>query len=159
MGRLLFFVIMIGAAIGMLVPTGEAPPPIQAARSAGRPPVPAETRVTRSGDGHFYVHATVNGQLVRFLVDTGASMVALTMDDARRVGAEFSPAAFEVVGSGASGPVRGQSIRLDHVTLDGKEVRAVRAAVLEGLGVSLLGQAYLARMRTVQMTGDEMIIR
>ena len=56
------------------------------------------------------------------------------------------PAEFTVIGSGASGPVRGKDVTLDSVTIDGKEVRGVRGAILEGLDVSLLGQTYLSRI-------------
>jgi aspartyl protease family protein len=64
-----------------------------------------------------------------------------------------------VVGSGASGPVRGQQVMIDSVSLDGKEVRTLRGAVLEGLDVSLLGQAYLSRITSVTISGEEMVLR
>lgn len=118
-----------------------------------------EVRIPRSQDGHFYVHAMVNGQLVRFLVDTGATQIALTLEDAERVGESFSPAAFEVVGSGASGPVHGQFIEIDSIELGGREVANLRGAVVDKLEISLLGQAFLSRARSVQMNADEMIIR
>ena len=62
-----------------------------------------EVVIERKSDGHFYADAMVNGQLVRFLVDTGATGVALTAKDARHVGIFFSPGEFTVVGKGASG--------------------------------------------------------
>src|ERR671913_1996463 len=62
------------------------------------------TELERSSSGHFYTHAKVNGQLVRFLVDTGATGVALTVADAERVGIDVNPASFEIVGEGAAGP-------------------------------------------------------
>jgi aspartyl protease family protein len=55
--------------------------------------------------------------------------------------------------------VRGKDVTLDSVTVDGKEVRGVRAAVLEGLDVSLLGQTYLSRITAVQMSGDTMTLK
>ena len=57
------------------------------------------------------------------------------------------------------GPVRGEDVTLDSVTVDGKEVRGVRAAVIEGLDVSLLGQTYLSRISSVQMSGETMTLR
>jgi aspartyl protease family protein len=169
MVRALILVALIGAVIGMLMPQAQtaevgmtghelAPAPIsirpKPVQTASR-----ETRVARADDGHFYVNALVNGQRVRFLVDTGATTVALTVDDARRVGAPFSTNEFDIVGAGASGAVRGQPIRLDRVELDGKRVRDVGGAVVEGLHVSLLGQTFLSRMEMVQMSGSEMRIR
>src|SRR5687768_6327358 len=78
------------------------------------------TELERSPSGHFYTHAKVNGELVRFLVDTGATGVALTVEDAKRVGIKVDPSSFEVVGEGASGLVRGQLVTLDSVEVEGK---------------------------------------
>jgi aspartyl protease family protein len=149
------FVLLLGAGIGLMWPTGESVTPAAAA-SGSAPAKPKETLLERSDGGHFYVDAEVNGQLVHFVVDTGATSVALTVDDARRIGVPFSSGEFSVVGTGASGPVRGKSITLDKVSVDGKEVRGVRGAVLEGLGISLLGQSYLSRISGVEMSGDYM---
>ena len=69
----------------------------------------------RQPNGHFYVDGTVNGQSVRFLIDTGATSVALTADDASRIGLQFSPAEFQQIGYGASGPVMGKQVTLTSV--------------------------------------------
>jgi len=137
-----------------------------AAPSAGNPhrvTTPSEprkvTELERSPSGHFYTHAKVNGQLVRFLIDTGATGVALTVEDAERVGIDVDPRSFEIVGQGAAGPVRGQLVMLDSVEVEGKLVNDVSGAVLEGSDLSLLGQSYLTRMGEVQMTGEYMILR
>ena len=118
-----------------------------------------EIHIPRSADGHFYAHAMVNGQLVRFLIDTGATNIALTTEDAERAGESFSPNNFEIVATGASGPVRGQELQIESIELGGREVTNIRGAVIEGLNVSLLGQSFLARTGGVQMSTDEMIIR
>jgi aspartyl protease family protein len=117
------------------------------------------TELTRSSSGHFYTYARVNGELVRFLVDTGATGVALTVEDAERVGIKVDPASFDVVGEGAGGPVRGQLATIDSVEVEGKLVNDVSGVVLEGSSLSLLGQSYLTRMGEVQMSGDYMILR
>lgn len=170
MYRLVLMVVGAGALVGLLMPSPEPrkplPEPLEA-KAEARPSAssPArrwgdrETRIRRADDGHFYVDAIVNGRNIRFLVDTGATAVALTLEDARRVGAHVSPVSFEVVGTGASGPVRGQKLTLDRVELDGKSVSDVPAAAVEGLHVSLLGQTFLSEMEMVQMSGSEMIIR
>jgi aspartyl protease family protein len=155
LGSLAFFGGVIGLAVAN---SGNREPDIQT-QVVARPGTWAETRIPRSRDGHFYVHAMVDGQLVRFLVDTGATQIALTLEDAERVGAQITPAAFEVVGTGASGPVRGQRIRLRSVSVDGKEITSLPAIAVEGLDRSLLGQAYLSRMSGVSMTSEQMIIR
>lgn len=151
-------VVAAGLGIGFLIPAGDngkAP----AVAPAASPGVPGETRIARSPSGHFHTEALVNGAPVEFVVDTGATSVALTVRDARRIGVDFDPRRFRVVGTGASGPVRGQEVTIERVSVDGKEVRTLRGAVLEGLDVSLLGQAYLSRISSVEMAGDEMVLR
>jgi aspartyl protease family protein len=165
-GKSLIFVVLLGLGIGWLWPTAEAPPAAAVAVTTTATPSfaassspPRETLLRRGDNGSFFVHGEVNAQLVRFVVDTGATGVALTVADARRVGIPFSEAEFDVVGTGASGPVRGKPILLDKVVVEGKEVRGVRGAVLEGLDVSLLGQTYLSRIGGVEMSGDYMRLR
>lgn len=118
------------------------------------------THIARSGDGHFYATADVNGRPVRFLVDTGASTVALTLADAQAVGLHVDPSEFRVIGRGASGDVTGKAVMLDSVSIDGKRANDVRAAVLaDGLEVSLLGQSYLAQLQSVKIEGDQLELR
>jgi aspartyl protease family protein len=171
MEKLLLFMVALGVAIGLLVPTGHraapAAPPTPAPRPGAHaataedsaPPMAVETRLQRMPSGHFYADGNINGQPVRLVVDTGASTVALTLADAQRIGVPFSPGAFNVIGSGAGGAIRGQDVILDRVEVGGKEVRDVRAAVVEGLDVSLLGQTYLSRISSVQMSGDTMTLK
>jgi aspartyl protease family protein len=166
------FLIMValGALIGLSLPVHRAAAPALAAVSTpaaaparhsaeAEPQYMGETRLELMPDRHFYTNAMVNGQPVRFVVDTGASTVALTEADAQRIGIPFSTAEFQVIGTGASGPVRGKLLDFESVSIDGKDVRAVHGAVLEGLDVSLLGQTYLSRIGSVQMSGDSMTLR
>lgn len=117
------------------------------------------TTLNRGPDGHFYADAQVNGVTVHFLVDTGATGVALSAADARRVGLPFFSSEFTAVGRGASGEVRGKLVTLDRVSLGGKSVDNVGGAILEGSEMSLLGQSFLSRMGTIEMTADKMVIR
>ena len=170
MEKSFLFVIALGAVIGLMLPAGHrtapsAPPPPAAKAVTAAPaddPGPSmtvETKLERAPNGHFYADGNVNGQPVRLVVDTGATTVALTVADAQRIGVSFSPNEFTVIGTGASGAVRGQPVTLDSVEIGGKQVRGVRAAVVEGLDVSLLGQTYLGRIGSVQMSGDTMTLR
>jgi aspartyl protease family protein len=156
MQKALFLVVAIGAGIGALWPSGKAPAPALAAVQDGQP---RETVLERRGNGHFYVDAQVNGELVNFVIDTGATGVVLPVETARRLGIPFSESEFEVIGSGASGPVRGKIITLDRVSIEGKEVRRVEGAIAEGLDQPLLGQTYLSRLSSVEMSGDYMRLR
>lgn len=155
--RALVIVIVAGLLIGLLWPAAEQPEPRMAASTGGER---RETMLEREGNGHFYTHARVNdAELVHFLVDTGATSVALTVEDARRLGIPVDPAEFTVIGEGASGLVRGKDIMLKSVEVDGKRVDNVRGVVLEGSRLSLLGQAYLSRMGEVEMSGDYMVLK
>lgn len=112
----------------------------------------------RAANGHFFADATINGQAVPMLVDTGATTVALTVADAQRLGLPIDPTRSQVVGSGASGPTRGQTVMLNDVAIGDHHAGPMEAVVLEGLGESLLGQAYLGRLQ-MQVNGDTMTLR
>ena len=151
--------IMIGILVGLLLPGAKpkaAPQPALAAVATADQP--RETVLEREDNGHFFTVADVNGEPIKFVVDTGATTVALTMDDARRAGVTFDPGQFQVVGSGASGAVRGQEVELNDVVLDGKRVSGIHGLVLDGLSISLLGQNYLRRYN-MSINGDKMTIK
>jgi aspartyl protease family protein len=158
MQKALLFTLAAGLAIGLMWPTGPDPvaAPVSAA-AAVKPGELKETVLDRSAGGHFYANVEVNGQLVRFLIDTGASGVTLTERDAERLGIALNPASYDVVGMGAGGPVRGQVVKLERVSLDGKEVRGLTGAVLQGGDMNLLGQDFLGHF-TVEMRGGTMRI-
>jgi aspartyl protease family protein len=162
MYKALCIVIAVGIGIGLALPSVKrSAPPVASAVGPARQldDVRRDTVLERENNGHFYVYAKVNGELVRFIVDTGASNVALTVEDARRVGLKFEPGEFQYVGEGASGPVRGKLVRLNRVDIEGKTVDDVSGVILEGSNLSLLGQSYLARMGEVQMVGDTMVLK
>ena len=116
-------------------------------------------RLTRRSDGHFYADAKVNGRTVEFLVDTGASGIALSYRDAQRAGIDVNRANFYTVGEGASGPVRGQVIRIDEVKLGHETADGVSGIVMDGGTQSLLGQSFLERFGSVEIRGDTMTLR
>ena len=158
--KALIFFVAVGIVLGLAWPSGRASAPVApavTAASSDQADEPRETVLERSEGGHFYANVEVNGELVRFLVDTGASGVALTEADAERIGIDFRRGDYEQVGMGASGPVRGKFVTLDKVSLDGKAARNVDGAILEGSDISLLGQNYLGRF-SVEMRGDTMRI-
>lgn len=129
---------------------------------APRPAIAAPgtaTELRRAGDGHFYAGVTVGGRPMTMLVDTGASVVALTGADARAAGLHWNPAQLAVVAQGASGPIRGVALTLDRVTLGGHEVHNVEAVIIpEGLPISLLGQSFLATIEPVRIEKDRMLL-
>lgn len=152
-------IVAIGAGFGLIVPQDKPQAAATASAVATEDGPPRDTVLEKKYNGHFYVDAKVNGELVNFVVDTGATVVALTVEDARRIGIPFEENRFTVVAEGASGPVRGQNFKIASVSIDGKTVMDLEGSVLEGLGVSLLGQSYLSRISSVQMAGDYMTLR
>lgn len=154
---LLSFVV-VGIGVGVSIPVGR-PAPAAPAAPAAASDRPVDTVLERSGGGHFYTAADVNDEPIRFIVDTGASTVALTEADARRAHIPFDPARFEIVGKGASGDVRGQLVRIASLVLDGKRATDISGVVLENSEISLLGQSYLRHVDTVEIKGDRMTLR
>jgi aspartyl protease family protein len=113
--------------------------------------------LTRRGDGHFHARAEVNGRPVEFLVDTGATALVLSRQDARRVGIDDAGLIFSVPSRTANGVVRSAPVTLDSLRLGPFEDRAVAAMVNGGdLGVSLMGMSYLDRFARVTVEGDRM---
>jgi len=154
----ILLMIPIGGAIGYLMPISRQTASAVAATEQTSEK-PRETKLTRWSSGHFYTDAYVNKKTIHFVVDTGATDVALTEADARMAGIKFDPSQFHVVGTGASGAVMGQEVNLDEVDLDGKRARDLKGVVLQGLEVSLLGQNYLRQLHGVQIDGDTMTLR
>jgi aspartyl protease family protein len=155
----LSLVVVAGIAIGLAIPVAKSPPVAAAVAAAPGEDVPVDTVLDRADSGHFLAVADVNGEPIRFVVDTGADMVALTEEDAQRAHVAFDPDQFEVVGKGAGGPVRGQEVRIGKIVLDGKRATDVYGVVLEGADVSLLGHSYLRHVHDVQIKGDKMTLR
>jgi aspartyl protease family protein len=149
---------VIGSAFGAILLSEPSPPPPPAPRPAMVSDA-VDTVVNRDQDGHFYVDAMVNGQLVHFMVDTGATNVALTEADARHIGLTTDPREYSVVGMGAGGPVRGTRVTLNSVAIGQKEAREIDGVVIQGSSISLLGQAFLSHIGSVRIVGDQMILR
>ena len=135
---------------------------VQAAQSQAGDAAPASApgRIAMASDGHYWAEGEVNGAKVRFLVDTGATAVALTAEDARRMG--ISPASlnftYKVVTAG--GEARAASVKLASITVAGAKVDNVDALVIDkGLDTSLLGMTYLGRLASFQATRQALILQ
>lgn len=113
----------------------------------------------RDGSGQFHIEAQVDGQDAQFLVDTGADIVALTVDEAERLGYSVDPTKFVPMMQTASGTGNGTIVHIDRLEVAGAEFHDVDAVVLDGLPVNLLGQTILAKLGQVSLEGDRMVIR
>lgn len=110
-------------------------------------------------DGHFHLTAQVNGAPIRFVVDTGASTLALRPRDARRAGIEPDRLAFAGQAQTASGVVPTAAVRLDSVRIGEIEDRSVAAIVIDGdPGASLMGMDYLGRFARVGFEGGTLVL-
>jgi len=113
----------------------------------------------RDGTGQFHLSAQIDGQDTSFLVDTGADMVALTVEEAERLGYAVDPETFVPMMQTASGTGSGAIVHLDRMEVAGAEFHDIDAVVMDGLPVNLLGQTVLAKLGQVSLEGDRMVIR
>jgi aspartyl protease family protein len=116
--------------------------------------------IRRGSDGHFHAALEVNGETVRFMVDTGATDIVLSRRDAERVG--IDPDALSYLGRArtANGTVSTAAVRLGLVRLGTFTDTNVPASVTDGgLDGSLLGMAYLDRFASIEIAGDRMRLR
>lgn len=118
-----------------------------------------EIDIPVSEDGHFYVNVAVNGAPILFVIDTGATGIALTRADARLAGIDTGALVFTGQSQTANGMVPTASLRLDSVVLGNFRDRNVPAVVIGGnLDVSLLGMDYLSRYE-VTFTRDRIVLK
>lgn len=116
--------------------------------------------IAKAPDGHYWAEATVDGRQVRLLVDTGATEVALTTVDARRLGLDLSRLDYKRTVRTAAGETRAAEVELGYVSVAGARVEKVSALVLEGgLETSLLGMTYLGRLSSFEAHPDSLILR
>lgn len=119
-----------------------------------------EVEIRRGMDGHFRLTAEVNGQPIRFLVDTGASLVVLTPADATRIGVDADRLQYSFPSRTANGEVATARLRLADLNAGPIRERDIPAAVIrEGLPESLLGLSFLNRLSGYEVNRDRMILR
>ena len=110
-------------------------------------------------DGHYYLTLDINNVPVEFVVDTGASQVVLTQDDAKRIGLNPSSLSYLGTASTANGTVRTAAVRLDTVSLAAITDTNVRAVVNDGqMFGSLLGMTYLSNFDSITIKDGQLIL-
>lgn len=126
-----------------------------AAATAGR-----SVTVPRDVRGHFEVDARVDGRLLSFMVDTGATVIALTAADAARLGLHPGRSEYTVEVRTANGTVRAAPTELDRVEVGDLVVRNVAALVMpEGvLSDNLLGLSFLSRLRHFEYADGKLVL-
>jgi len=134
------------------------------ARGYGRSEAAVPGRVVeiRAGaHGHYFASAEINGKATDVLVDTGASIVALTYDDAARAGVHIRDGDYTQRVSTANGMARVAPVVLDRISIGDITVRNVPAAVTEpgSLGTTLLGMSFLGRLQRVDMRAGTLVLQ
>lgn len=135
------------------------------ANVAADEPVPAIApvrRVTIAADarGHFAAGAAIDGRTVAVVVDTGATVVALTEATARRVGIPLTAASYTATVRTANGVVRAAPVTVGAIALGNVTVRDVAAVVVEGdrLELNLLGMSFLNRLTKFEAGGGQLVL-
>lgn len=118
-------------------------------------PETAEARIAPDPSGMYFSHGSINGKPVRFLVDTGATGVSLSTNEARRIGIDYKRVGYAIQIATANGMTRGWRLTLDRVKVGGIELFGVDAAVIDGpdAGITLLGNSFLNRLEMVRDNG------
>lgn len=141
------------AAAGLWPAIRDEVAPRQSYSSTGSLEVP------RGLDGHYHVTMGVNGQPLSFVVDTGASDIVLSQEDARRVGIEPDSLAYLGRAQTANGTVPMARVTLDEVSLGGEVEHGVPASVNGGeMTGSLLGMSYLGRFGRISIENDTLTL-
>jgi aspartyl protease family protein len=113
--------------------------------------------VPRQMDGHYYLTLAINGENIRFVVDTGATDMVLTREDARRAGLDVDTLSFIGTANTANGTVRTAPVRLNTVRLGDITDTDVYASVNGGeMDGSLLGMGYLEKWGRIEISGGEL---
>lgn len=160
-GALVAFAAPHGHNSASRAPAGNADEASSAQLAAAKTPASfgGEMALEREVDGHFYATVQVDGGDYRMLVDTGATVVALTGEDARNMGLDWNTDDLAPVARGASGPVFGVPVTIDTMSVGDFEARDVQAVIVpDGLGISLLGQSFLSHVPKVDIADDKLTL-
>ena len=131
------------------------------ARRAGTLPRGRVVEIKAGAYGHYYARIEINGRPIDVMVDTGASIVALTYEDAQRAGIYVRDSDYTQHVNTANGLARIAPVMLDRVSIGDITVRNVPAAVSEPgkLTTSLLGMSFLSRLQRVDMRGGVLVLQ
>jgi aspartyl protease family protein len=143
---------------------GEPSTPIAAAAvappaSPAKRPVGNSMTIAADRSGHYLLTADVNGTPVRFLVDTGASMIALTPEDARAAGFDRDQLDFSRRVQTANGTAKFAAVTLREIRLGALSLNDIDAAVIGSPGgISLLGMNFLKQLEAYEIRDGKLTI-
>ncbi len=165
-----FAILVIGAVAvkyyrhGIEAYLAKLPPVTQSAADARKTATASVGRRTveliAHDNGHFYADADINGRGVNVMVDTGASVVALTYEDARTAGVLPRDIDFTQRANTANGIAKVAPITIERLSIGGVEVRNVQAGVMEEgkLNQTLLGMSFIKKLNRFDMQSGRLVI-
>ncbi|AMO71810.1 retropepsin-like aspartic protease family protein [Sphingorhabdus sp. M41] len=116
-------------------------------------------RIRQSADGHFWVDAKVNALPVRFLIDSGATTTAMTLETAKRAGIDISDSPFPVVLTTANGSVSAQRGTIQSLRIGPVSTRDLAVVVAEEFGESnVIGMNFLSNLHSWRVEGGVMVL-
>jgi aspartyl protease family protein len=146
----LAFLLTVGAGLPGFAPLAEPAPSLF-----------AMTELSAGQGGHFITRADINNRGVDVLVDTGASTVALSYEDAERIGLRPSSLKFDVPVNTANGIGKAARVVLREVEIDSIRVSNVDGMVLQkgALRGTLLGMSFLSRLRSFSVDNGKLVLK
>ncbi len=144
----------------LAVASGDPSGPDGAAGQNASPKSGYTIELKADASGHYVTNVEVNGREIEVLVDTGATMVALTYEDAERAGVFITDKDFTHRSSTANGTARVAPVTIDEISIGDITVRDVRGMVSEpgALHVSLLGMTFLSQLDRVDMRAGTLVL-
>ena len=153
---------LVGGVMAVQHLERSARPTVARAAPTAAPSAPQSRNLvlTKGSHGHFAVEARVDGRRLDFLVDTGASVIALNETSAARIGVRPAPRDYTANVSTANGTIKAARTRLASVEIGGIVVRDVDAMVLpdEALSENLLGLSFLSRLKRFEYANGTMVL-
>ena len=121
----------------------------------------AEARAQRGTNGHFFLVGYVNGGALQFVVDTGASDVALRVEDAAKAGIDTDRLVYSISARTANGTARYAPVVFETLRVGGITKRNVKGSISQpgALGINLLGQSFTGRVTEMRIEGDLLVLR
>lgn len=159
--------LLMGFGQGLLAhfgPGGSRPMPQQAATAqpanAAAPSGPQAVSLSADASGHFSTDIRINNLFVKGLVDTGATVIAIPGDDAKKLGLNPPASAYTTPIQTANGRVNAATVRLAEVRVGTIVVRDVEAVIVpQGLHVTLVGMSFFNRLQSFEMRGKTLVLR
>jgi aspartyl protease family protein len=166
---MIFAAIMVGLGTFMAQVADKMTPTPALASAAAKKAAPVEPSpqaglrnlsIPRDGHGHFRTEGRIDGQRIGFMVDTGASLIALNETSAARFGLRPSRNDYKATVTTANGTIKAAPTRLAMIEVGGIVVRDVDAMVLpdEALSENLLGLSFLSKLKRFEYANGQMVL-